>query len=82
MEKVLKIHQKYNPETKRILEINPRHPLIQKLGEMANNDMNQEILNDCAKLLMDQALIIQGDPLPDPSGFAKRMAKFIEKGLL
>ena len=82
MEKVLKIHQNYTPETKRILEINPKHALIQKLAIMANEDMDQMILKDSAKLLMDQALIIQGDPLPDPAGFAKRMAKFMEKGLL
>jgi len=31
---------------------------------------------------MDQALIIQGESLRDPAGFAKRMAKFMEKGLL
>lgn len=82
MEKVLKIQQKYEPGTKRILEINADHPLILKLGDMANDSLDQDILKDSAKLLMDQALIIQGDPLPDPSGFAKRMANFMQKGLL
>lgn len=82
MEKVLKIHQKYDPNVKKILEINPKHPLIQKLGAMANEDMDAEILKDSVKLLMDQALIIQGESLPDPSGFAKRMARFMEKGLV
>ena len=82
MEKVLKIQQKYEPGTKRILEINADHPLIIKLGEMANESLDQDILKDSASLLMDQALIIQGDPLPDPSGFAKRMANFMQKGLL
>lgn len=82
MEKVLKIQQKYEPGTKRILEINADHPLIIKLGDMANESLDQDMLKDSAKLLMDQALIIQGDPLPDPSGFAKRMANFMQKGLL
>jgi molecular chaperone HtpG len=81
MEKVMKIHQKYEPGVKRVLEINPKHALIQKLGDMTNDDMDQEILKDSAQLLMDQALIIQGDTLKDPSAFAKRMAKFMEKGL-
>lgn len=82
MENVLKLQQKYDPSTKRILEINPTHPLIIKLGEMANEDLDQDILKDSALLLMDQALIIQGETLTDPSGFAKRMANLMEKGLM
>ena len=82
MERVLKIQQKYDPTTKRILEINPKHILIQKLAELANDNMDQDVLKDSAKLLMDQALIIQGEPLPDPAGFARRMAGFMEKGLI
>lgn len=86
MEKVLKIQQKYEPGIKRILEINPNHKLIQKLGEMADaatkDNTDDALLKDAAQMLMDQALIIQGDTLPDPAGFAKRMAKFMEKGLI
>jgi len=66
----------------RILEINPKHPLINKLADIANDDLEKEILKDSAKMLMDQALIIQGETLPDPAGFARRMAQFMEKGLL
>lgn len=82
MEKVLKIHQKYDPEVKRVLEINPSHTLIQKMNDMAENGADNQTLKDCAAMLMDQALIIQGDPLPDPAGFAKRMADFMAKGLV
>ncbi len=84
MEKVLKIQQKYQPNSKPVLEINAKHVLIQKLSEMANGDKDQdkELLKDSAQMLMDQALIIQGESLRDPAGFAKRMAKFMEKGLV
>lgn len=82
MEKVLKIHQNYTPETKRVLEINPTHKLIEKLSTMAQEDQTNDLLKDSAQMLMDQALIIQGESLPDPAGFAKRMAQFMEKGLL
>ena len=37
--------------------------------------------NDAAKLLLDQARIIQGEPLDDPSSFARRMSAFLEKAL-
>lgn len=82
MEQVLKIQHKYEPNRKPILEINPKHKLIQKLAELSDKGENQELLKDSAKMLMDQALIIQGSPLPDRAGFAKRMASFMEKGLL
>jgi len=83
MEKVLKIHQKYEPDAKPILEINPNHALIKKLGELSKNrDKNEDILSDSAHLLLDQALIIQGETPSDPTGFARRMANFMEKGLL
>ncbi len=82
MEKVLKIQQQYEPGKKRILEINPKHPLINKLADMANDDLDQDILKDSAHLLMDQALIIQGDSVSDPASFARRMAQFMEKGLM
>lgn len=82
MEKVLKLQQKYEPTNKRVLEINPTHPLIMKLADLANEDMDQAVLKDSAALLMDQALIIQGETLTDPAAFAKRMASIMEKGLL
>ncbi len=83
MEKVLKIHQKYEPDSKPVLEINPNHALIKKLASMAENkEKNLDILNDSAHLLLDQAMIIQGETPNDPAGFAKRMANFMEKGLV
>jgi molecular chaperone HtpG len=86
MEKVLKIQQKFEPGVKKVLEINPDHPLIKKLGEIAKasekKDKDRELLEDAAAMLMDQALIIQGETLPDPAGFAKRMSTFMEKGIL
>ncbi len=81
MEKVLKLQQKYEPSNKPVLEINPTHPLIKKMANMVSKDAEQETLKDTALLLMDQALIIQGDSVTDPAAFAKRMASFIEKGL-
>ncbi len=83
MEKVLKIHQKYEPNSKPVLEINPNHALIKKLAELSQEkEKNFDILEDSAHLLLDQALIIQGETPNDPAGFARRMSQFMEKGLL
>jgi molecular chaperone HtpG len=78
MERVLKIHQKYEAKSIRILEINARHPLIRRLA--AGNRESADF-GDAAFLLLDQARIIQGEPIPDPAAFARRMASFMEKGL-
>lgn len=86
MEKVLKIQQKFEPGVKKILEINPDNALIRKLGELAKEndkkDQHKELLEDASHMLMDQALIIQGETLKDPASFARRMAQFMEKGIL
>lgn len=78
MERVLKIHQKYEAKSKRVLEINGDHKLIRQLAAEQKDSAD---FNDAVFLLMDQARIIQGEPIPDPAGFARRMASFMEKGL-
>lgn len=77
MESVLKIQQKYEPQTKPTLEINKSHPLIKKLAALGENDTTKE----AAWMLLDQAKIIQGRPVNDPAAFARRMSKIMEKGL-
>ena len=77
MERVLKIHQNYNPQSKRVLEINGKHPLIKKIAAQAESGS----IEDAAHLLLDQAKIIQGEPVSNPSRFAKAMAEFMEKAL-
>ena len=78
MERVLKIHQKYSGDSKPVLEINTDHALIQKIETL---DEKSDAFKDAASLLFDQAKIIQGEPVKDPSAFARRMAMFMEKGL-
>lgn len=78
MERVLKIHQKYENNNKPILEINPGHPLIKLL---ANNAQNGADISEAANLLLDQAFIIQGEPLADPSAFARRMSDIMLRAL-
>jgi molecular chaperone HtpG len=55
--------------------------LIVKLASLAHAQTEPETLKDAAQLLYDQACIIQGEPVADPSGFARRMAEFMKRGL-
>ena len=78
MERVLKIHQHYTPESKRVLEINPDHTLVKALSGQSDN---KTIINDAAYLLLDQARIALGEQVPDPNAFARRLTTFMSKGL-
>ncbi|MCP4394701.1 MAG: molecular chaperone HtpG [Alphaproteobacteria bacterium] len=64
-------------ETDRVLEINPNHSLIKYMS--TNTDATD--FSEMAELLLDQALIIEGEPVPDPVEFSRRITKFMEKGL-
>jgi molecular chaperone HtpG len=81
MERVLRVHQKYETESKRVLEINPGHPLIRSLSKMAEAGGTGEEMTDAAHMLLDQARIIQGEPVPNPTDFARRLAYFMGKSL-
>lgn len=76
MERVLKVQQNYAGNNKPVLELNPDHSLIKKLIA-ANADAKE----NAARLLLDQAKIIQGEPIKNPAEFARRMSKLIEDGL-
>jgi molecular chaperone HtpG len=61
-----------------ILEINPSHALIRALAEQVKAKGASSV-EDAAQLLLDQAFIIEGEQVPDPAGFARRMADVMAK---
>ncbi|MFN8927982.1 MAG: molecular chaperone HtpG [Rhodospirillales bacterium] len=81
LERLLKQHKQLDRTARRILEINPAHPLVRALAERAGAPGATDDLADAAWLLLDQARIVEGEPLPDPSAFARRLATLMAKGL-
>ncbi|MDP2696489.1 molecular chaperone HtpG [Thalassospira sp.] len=81
MERLMKQHNRVDDISPRILEINPKHSLIKKLSDLAATDAKAAILHDAAFLLLDQARILEGEALPDPVAFARRLDLVMEKGL-
>ena len=81
MERLMKQHNRVDEISPRILEINPKHSLIKKLSDIAIKDAKAPILHDAALLLLDQARILEGEALPDPVSFARRLDTVMEKGL-
>jgi len=81
LERLLKQHKQLNALSRRVLEINPGHPLIRRLEERAVQGGATDELSEAAWLLLDQARILEGEALPDPVAFSRRLASFLEKGL-
>ncbi|MBC8338403.1 MAG: molecular chaperone HtpG [Rhodospirillales bacterium] len=68
--------------TPRVLEINPGHALIKGLNARAKTGDGQDsLIADAAYLLLDQARIIEGEPVGDPQAFSRRLSAVMESGL-
>lgn len=82
LERMLRQHQQLQGDlaTLRVLEINPGHSLIRRLGELAESGKDGA-LADSAHLLLDQARIAAGEPVPDPGAFSRRLTAAMESGL-
>ena len=65
-------------EVKPILEVNPTHPIVKKLAEI--ND--EALFGDISRLLLEQALLIEGVEIKDMPSFVKRLNSITEKALI
>jgi molecular chaperone HtpG len=61
------------PLSQRILEINPAHPLVAALRDLADKDAADPRIENFGRLLYEQAVIAEGSRLADPTGFAGRL---------
>jgi molecular chaperone HtpG len=68
LERLLKAAGQKVPENKPTLEINPHHPLVQRLKYEG-----EAHFGDWAEILLDQALLAEGGQLDDPAGFVKKL---------
>jgi molecular chaperone HtpG len=67
LQRLLKAAGQKAPEAKPILELNPTHPLVQRLK------YEEARLADWSALLLEQALLAEGGQLDDPAAFVRRM---------
>jgi len=79
LERMLRAHKQLSADSVRIPEINPRHALIKNMAGAATKGGAADDLADLAHLLLDQARIIEGETLPDPAAFSRRMATVMAK---
>ena len=64
-------------KAEKALEINPNHPIFEKLKGLYANDKDK--LKDYAKLLYDQALLIEGMSIDNPVEFANLVCELMTK---
>jgi len=67
LQRILKAAGQQAPASKPILEINPKHPAVQRLK------YEEMRFDDWANLLLEQATLAEGGALEDPAGFVKRI---------
>ena len=75
MEKLMKMHNKITPDSKKILEINPEHPMIIKLSKSLTKVDHKKI----SALLLDQANILDGNILSNPSNYIDSLTELFVK---
>jgi len=71
LERMLRAAGQKVPVSRPILEINPRHPVVQRLRN------GNESFDDWATLLFEQALLSEGGQLEDPAAFVRRVNRLM-----
>jgi len=69
------------PKQKRILEINPSHPVVKALTATLEKTPDAPELSDWLTLIYEQALVAEGSPVEDPAKFASRINALFTKAL-
>ena len=82
LERLMKQHgQQQMFASTRTLELNPHHPVIQKLAQAIFDKKDEAKTTDAIWVLYDQARAIEGEPLKDPAGFMEKVNLFLQNAL-
>ncbi|NQY26649.1 MAG: molecular chaperone HtpG [Piscirickettsiaceae bacterium] len=74
LERMLKAAgQQMGPDTKPIFELNPEHPMVERLKEESDDSR----FDDWSSILFDQALLAEGGQLEDPASYVKRLNELL-----
>ncbi len=79
MERIMKAMNQAVPESKRVLELNPEHPILKAMAGIYTQDKNAPSLSDYADLLYDQALLTEGSQIKDPLRFTRLVSELMVK---
>lgn len=77
MEKIMKAMNQDVPQARRILELNPEHPIVGTMKALREEDSNHPKLTEYSELLYDQALLTASLPIEDTVQFARRISELM-----
>ena len=77
MERMMKMMNQEIPGSKKILEINPSHPLIKNLAQIHEKNGDESLLKSCVLQVFEGALLIDGN-VDSPTEFVARMTEIME----
>ena len=67
------------PASRRILELNPDHPLLARMQAALERDPKDAMLADYIDLVYDQALLAEGAPVRNPAKFTRLLSDLMVK---
>jgi molecular chaperone HtpG len=79
MERLMRATGQNLPKIKRVLEVNPNHPVIARMRSMHEKSSTDPELQSYARLLYGQAILSEGGELDEPAEFARLIAELMVK---
>jgi molecular chaperone HtpG len=79
LERMLSVAGRLKTAAKPVLEVNPRHALVVALAGLGDDE--RSFKEDAARLLFDEALVLDGERPGDPRAFSERLARVLGRGL-
>lgn len=79
LERALRQVHSQAPMQKRVLELNPKHPLISRMRQRHAADAADAVLHEAAELVFGLALLAEGSELPDPIRFSRAATEVLGK---
>lgn len=81
LEKMYRAMGQQMPQVKRILELNPTHPLIIALRTAHEANADDPALSEIAELVYGSALLAEGGDLPDPARFTRLLTERLTRAM-
>ena len=81
LERVLQKGQARGPKQRRVLELNPKHPLISRMRERYLDSSQDPMLKNAAQLLFGLALLAEGSELPDTMRFNRAASELLAQAV-
>lgn len=78
MERILRMMDERAQEKKRILEVNPTHPIVENIAKLAAREPDSDRLRSYCETLYDQALLSEG-VVEDPAKLVKRLEELLKQ---